>query len=271
MPPDSPERHANAAASVSAHVLSRPVFSDGYVRFLERSGQSWRQDPTATDAEQIIEFAGRVCYMSFGERQSSKSNADYIAHLIKEGHESVLEHVNWTFILSNISRSFTHQLVRHRVGFAYSQLSQQYYDHASAGFIEPTILELFPEAQAAWLEVTEAALQAYRKIAETLTDVDGKIPAKPSQKECLRALHSAARSILPNATETVIVVTANARALRHFFKVRGAIEGDEEMRGVASAILEAIRPDAPAVFFDFTIGRLADGSTIVRHRPPEHR
>ena len=83
----------------------------------------------------------------------------------------------------------------------------------------------------------------------------------------MRALRSAARSVLPNATETTIVVTANARALRHFFKLRGGIVGDAEMRCVSAALLDMIRPEAPALFSDFSVEDRPDGLPLVIHHP----
>jgi flavin-dependent thymidylate synthase len=85
-------------------------------------------DLSTIPAEKIVENAGRVCYLSF-ENLSGRSTELYIQNLIRQGHESVLEHASWTFVLTGVSRSFSHQMVRHRAGFAYSQLSQQYVDH----------------------------------------------------------------------------------------------------------------------------------------------
>ena len=98
---------------------------------------AWQLDETATDAEKLIEFAGRVCYMSFGNKQSPKTNFEYIRHLISQGHDSVLEHASWSFIIQGVSRALTHQLVRHRIGFSFSQLSQQYVDHSEVQFVPP--------------------------------------------------------------------------------------------------------------------------------------
>ena len=82
-------------------------------------------------------------------------------------------------------------------------------------------------------------------------------------------MRSAARSVLPNATETAVIITANARAVRHFLKTRGGIAGDFEMRAFAAEILDLLRPEAPSVFADFSIERPADGVPIVIHRSLE--
>ncbi len=119
-------------------LVGRPNFDyNSFLGFLETEGESWLKSEEASTPENIVEVAGRLCYMSFGSRQFRKCNKDYIDNLIKQGHESVLEHVSWSFILTGVSRAFTHQLVRHRVGFSFSQLSQQYHDENDATFVCP--------------------------------------------------------------------------------------------------------------------------------------
>jgi thymidylate synthase (FAD) len=114
----------------------------------------------------------------------------------------------------------------------------------------------------------EKTLDAYRSLIQLLGNGRGEaIDVGSRDREKRRALRSAARSVLPNATATVIVVTANARAIRHFLKVRGQIEGDAEMREVCAALLQAVGPDAPAIFGDFVVEKLADDTPIVRHQP----
>jgi thymidylate synthase (FAD) len=252
--------------SLRIYLVGRPSLDvEALHSFLRDQRTSWKHTPGATEAEELAEVSGRICYMSFGEQQSPKNNAEYIGNLIRLGHESVLEHVAWTFLLTGVSRAFTHQLVRHRVGFAFSQLSQQYHDETEADFVEPPELERFPEALEAWRAAMAAAKQAYRTISEALNQIERDPAWKGLRKEARRAIRSAARSVLPNATETKIVVTANARALRHFLKVRGSIPGDLEMRQVAAGLLEHLALEAPALFADFSTERLQDGSPIIVH------
>jgi thymidylate synthase (FAD) len=239
------------------YVLARPSFTDEFSRFLAAEKETWIQTP-CTPAEKLIEFAGRICYMSFGSRQSVRTNREYIQNLIDQGHESVLEHLNWTFLLTGVTRAFTHQLVRHRAGLSFSQLSQQYHDETEAAFVVPEGLEHEPEALAAWKESIEVSRRAYKKIMTTL------LRGGRAAKETKRAIHSIARSVLPNATETKIVVTANARAIRHFLSIRGAIEGDIEMRRVSKLIYDAIVADAPAVVSDFVCEDRNDGTPVIR-------
>lgn len=255
--------------SVKIYLLARPQFDAAYQTFLDDflpRDKRWKESAGPTPAERLVEFAGRVCYMSFGSHQAPGTNADYIQKLIRNEHESVLEHAAWTVLISGISRAFTHQLVRHRVGFAFSQLSQQYHDESDVGFVRPPGIDQNPELARVWDEAMQQCQMAYRKIIDQL-GIETENPLFEPPREAVRAMRSAARSVLPNASETVVVATINARALRHFFKVRGSIVGDPEMRSVSAALLEAIRPEGPALFSDFTIEYPSDGLPLVVHRP----
>lgn len=252
------------------YLLSRPQFDvSEFLRFLETQRTTWDRSEEPSESEEIVEVAGRICYMSFGSQQAPKSNAEYIQRLISLGHESVLEHVSWTFLITGVSRSFTHQLVRHRVGFAFSQLSQQYHDEREAEFVFPPSLKDIPEARREWEEAVATAKRAYAKIVGLLGAEGSDLSNNLSRKEARRAIRSAARSILPNATETKIVVTANARAVRHFLRVRGCLPGDIEMRLVSSKLLGIVSAEAPALVGDFRVENLPDGSPIVIHEPIE--
>ena len=249
------------------YLLARPLFTDAYRALLQDAlppeEARWAEDEGITPAERLVEFAGRVCYMSFGSAQSGRTNAEYIRNLIRNGHESVLEHAGWTFALAGVSRAFTHQLVRHRPGFSYSQLSQQYHDEIGARFVRPVELDASPAAAETWERTIAQAQEAYRKLIAELSMAG---PASLG-REARRALRSAARSILPNAIESIIVVTANARAIRHFLSVRGGVLGDSEMRTVSAALLDALRPEAPALFADFIVEYPQDGLPLVRRVP----
>jgi thymidylate synthase (FAD) len=256
--------------SVNIYLLARPTFDGSHQAFLDEflpaGDNQWQEDSGPTAAERLIEFAGRVCYMSFGSHQAPGTNADYIRKLIRNQHESVLEHAAWTVLISGVSRAFTHQLVRHRVGFAFSQLSQQYHDESDIRFVRPAGIDRDHELAQVWDDAMRQSQQAYRSIVAKLNAQEAR-PAFESPREAIRAMRSAARSVLPNASETVVVATINARALRHFLKVRGSIVGDPEMRCVSAALLEVIRPEGPSLFSDFLIERSPDGLPLVVHRP----
>src|SRR5437667_10048278 len=114
------------------YLIASSILTDSYQAFLRTKGLSWRESAGSTDTERLVEFAGRVCYLSFGELQSAKTNAEYIRNLVKQRHESVVEHATFTILADGISRALSHQIVRHRVGFSYSQLSQQHHDDLAA-------------------------------------------------------------------------------------------------------------------------------------------
>jgi len=240
-------------STLSVSCLSHPTFDvDTFIDFLESQGLTWIRSESSTSAEELVEASGRLCYMSFGPMiQSPRDNSQYILNLINQGHESVLEHINWTFLLTGVSRAFTHQLVRHRVGFAYSQLSQQYHDESDAEFVVPPEVAGDEELFLAWRTHVENCVSFYKKSIKDIFEKDKNFDL--SKKEKLRALRTASRSILPNSTETKIIVTANARAIRHFLEMRGAIEGDHEMRMVSEKIYNIVSLDAPAVFQDFIL------------------
>jgi thymidylate synthase (FAD) len=118
----------------------------------------------------------------------------------------------------------------------------------------------------AWRRATATSLESYRVILESLNEFNGSLGLDLREKEFKRAIRSAARSVLPNATESKLVMTANARALRHFFAVRGSIPGDVEMREVAAAIFTLVQAEAPALFPDFIMEKLSDGTPTLRHQ-----
>lgn len=245
-------------------LVARPTFDlKQFLSFLSLENQSWKRTAKASGGENIVESAGRICYMSFGARQHRRSNAEYIANLIKQGHESVLEHACWSFVLTGVSRAFSHQFVRHRVGFAFSQLSQQYHEERDAHFVEPTVVKSNPELSTLWRRAVEGSRLAYDALLGSLERTEGNTITPSSKRELKRMIRTAARSVLPNATETTIFFTANARALRHFLELRGSIEGDEEMRVVSYLLLKALKKEAPSLFSDFTARTLPDGLPLV--------
>jgi thymidylate synthase (FAD) len=226
-------------------------------RFLADHGVTWQTD-TEIGAEALAEMAGRVCYMSYGKGR--KTNREFIGHIVEVGHGSVLEHAVWSFLVTGVSRSFTHELIRHR-HFSYSQLSQRYVNESDSDFVEPDAIAEDPELHAVWCEAVEAARRAYDRLVEGLQRRYARVPEVTLRRKLAR---QAARSVLPNATETKIFVTGNARALRHFIELRGAEHADIEIRKVAIAVLEIMRKESPSLFADYQFKTLEDG-TVVTH------
>jgi thymidylate synthase (FAD) len=227
-------------------------------QFLSDHGLSWQTD-AAVGAETLCEMAGRVCYMSFG--MGRKTNEEYLGHIIDMRHGSVLEHAVWNFVITGVSRSFTHELVRHRAGFGYSQLSQRYVDESTADFIEPDCIAEDPEAHRIWEAAVTQAHAAYMQLVERLNVRFKDVPEATLRRKLAR---QAARSVLPNATETKIFVTGNGRAWRHFIEARGHEHAEVEIRRVAVMILRVLQRESPAVFGDYQIVALPDGSEIAR-------
>lgn len=249
--------------------ISKPSLIESEIfNFLHDEGLNWNRTMGSSNPDETVELAGRLCYMSFGDLQSNRSNSDYIQNLIEQGHESVLEHVNWSFIITGVSRGFTHQLVRHRVGFAFSQLSQQYFNESDALMVEPTIIMKHSHLSEKWQKITTSTKDSYTellRLLEKLENEDSSL-SLTEKKEIKRLKYSAARSVLPNATETKIFITANARAIRHFLDVRGSIPGDEEMRIVSAEMLRLVSEDSEALFSDFYVSYLSDNTPIVHKK-----
>jgi len=220
--------------------------------------QHWSTD-TDEAGQKLIEVAGRLCYMSFA-RPRPGGNEAYIGHILEVGHGSVLEHAVFNLIIAGGSRSFTHELIRHRAGFGYSQLSQRFVDEAECSFVEPDAIADDPELHRIWLETVQGCQEAYRKLADGLAAKFAHLEDRTLRRKKAR---EAARSVLPNATETKIFVTANARALRHFIEMRGDAAADVEIRKVALAILEVLQADSPNLFGDYTIAELPGGGRAV--------
>lgn len=232
----------------SVHVVARPLVSQ-FECFPGEPDLKWDRDPNALPAEHLVEFAGRTCYLSFGEFQHTRSSAKYLSNLIAKGHESVLEHASWTFLIKNIGRAVSQQLTRHRIGWSFSQLSQQYYDRKISVSLPPQLRS--PEAEAIVKSLYVAALDAATKLPNLIDDA--QYERNLGEPEVRRAIRTTKRLALPEITATHIVASANARALRHFFSVRGGIAGDAEMRELAILIFKSIQPEAPAFFSDFQL------------------
>ena len=218
--------------------------------------------PWTTDAaggEALAEFAGRACYQSWSKpNPRTASNAGYLRHILEVGHLSVLEHGTVTFYLTGVSRSLTHELIRHR-HFSYSQLSQRYVPERNAAMVEPDVIAQDPELHARFVAATEASLAAYTELLEGLEKKFADVSNATLRRKQAR---QAARAVLPNATETRIVVTGNYRAWRHFIAMRASEHADVEIRALAVECLRQLHKAAANVFDDFVISTLPDGTEV---------
>ena len=222
--------------------------------------------PWSTDADggpALVEFAGRACYQSWSKpNPRTATNAAYVRHIIDVGHFSVLEHASVSFYITGISRSCTHELIRHR-HFSYSQLSQRYVPDHDSEVVLPPGMEDDPELQEIFTAAADASRATY---TELLTRLEAKFMGdQPGENLGVlrrKQARQAARAVLPNATETRIVVTGNYRAWRHFIAMRASEHADVEIRRLAIECLRQLIDAAPAVFSDFEISTLADGTEV---------
>src|SRR5690606_33170232 len=192
--------------------------------------------------------------------QGRTTNASYLANILQVKHGSVLEHAVWTLLIEGVSRALTHELVRHRAGFGFSQLSQRYVDESNIAFVLPPEIEEGSRAFEVWTKACEGSLSAYRELLGELVSAIGTEGSATSRKKRAR---QAARAVLPNAAETKIVVTGNARAWRHFIEMRGSGGADVEIRRLAVAVLGLLREEAPHIFGDLNVIQLEDGTEVV--------
>ncbi len=222
--------------------------------------------PWSTDADggpALVEFAGRACYESWSKpNPRTATNESYLRHIIDVGHFAALEHASVSFYITGISRSCTHELVRHR-HFSYSQLSQRYVPEHDAQVVAPPGIKDDAELEAILAAAADASRAAY---AELLARLEEKLVGDQTGERAAvlrrKQARQAARAVLPNATETRIVVTGNYRAWRHFIAMRASEHADVEIRRLAIECLRQLVAAAPQVFSDFEITVLADGSEV---------
>ena len=247
------------------YLVTRPsVDWEQVAAFLEDEGVPPIPDSIRAGEDEsaaVVEISARLCYMSYG--RGRRDITDFINNLLSSKDGSVFEHVNYGLVFTGVSRSLTHELVRHRAGFAYSQRSQRYVDETDSSFVIPPALskELADsdEAKAALQRALESASKGYAELVDAL---ERGMPKEwfTSKRDRRKAVRQAARAVLPNATETKIFVTGNVRAWRHFIEMRGAAFADWEIRRLALDVLEILRAEAPLMFGDFTVEELPDGT-----------
>jgi thymidylate synthase (FAD) len=158
--------------------------------------------------------------------------------------------VNYSLLLEGVSRSLTHELVRHRAGFAYSQLSQRYVDETEARFVVPPAIIGDASLESTWKAQMEIAQRTYVGLVGQLMERYGWVADKVHRRKMAR---EAARGVLPNSTETKIVVTGNVRAWRTMLELRSSEGAELEIRRLAVILIRVLQHEAPAFFSDFEI------------------
>ncbi|MBS9534753.1 FAD-dependent thymidylate synthase [Mycobacterium sp. M1] len=217
----------------------------------------WGTD--ADGGQALLEFAGRACYESWDKpNPKTATNAGYLKHLLDVGHLAVFEHASVTFYITGLSRSCAHELVRHR-HLSFSQLSQRYVPDGDADVVVPPGIAGDPELERLFLAAADASHASY---AELLAGLEARLADAPNAVLRRKQARQAARSVLPDATETRVVVTGNYRAWRHFIAMRASEHADLELRRLAIECLRQLAAVAPVIFGDFQITRLADGTEV---------
>ncbi|UCD15881.1 MAG: FAD-dependent thymidylate synthase [Candidatus Omnitrophota bacterium] len=196
--------------------------------------------------KEVIYSSARQCYSKLGayqiyintQRISAEKLKEFISHLIKRGHLSPLEHVSFTFAVEGVSRVCTHQLVRHRIA-SYSQQSQRYVSMDDFQFVVPAIIDRNNEAKTKFLEAVEYIKKVYRELTEIL-EKDSSLDKEQINQDL--------RFLIPQASQTKIVITMNVRQLLHFFGERLCLRAQWEIRTLASEMFSLSKEVLPEVF-----------------------
>jgi thymidylate synthase (FAD) len=267
--------HESAVAPFAMHetipsvfLISRPSIDLDAIRayLQDVGGLSWLerrlQDDEQNGPQTLVEFCGRACYRSWepglnpNVTRIREDQREYLGNLLGSLHGSVLEHANFTFAFRNVSRVFTHELVRHRAGSAFSQESLRYVRLTDLGFRVPSALEPVREQVVNLVEQLE---EFQISAAEALGLDDEGVPFSVKKE-----VTSALRRLAPIGLSTDIIWTANLRTLRHVIEMRTAPGAEEELRHVFDDVAAIMREEAPGLFQDFE--RRDDGSWVPRHR-----
>ncbi|RNE49359.1 FAD-dependent thymidylate synthase [Corynebacterium alimapuense] len=227
--------------------------------FTPPNGVDWVADESASDAEALVEFSGRACYESFNKpNPRTAANDAYLRHIMEVGHTALLEHASATLYIRGLSRSASHELVRHR-HFSFSQLSQRFVHPDDAEVVVPPLINEDPQLRELLLNAVDETRFVYQELLDALEE---KLQDEPNALLRKKQARQAARSILPNATESRIVVSGNFRTWRHFISARATEHADVEIRALAVACLRRLTEQSPALFSDFQITTLDDGSEM---------
>lgn len=208
--------------------------------------------------EKTIACAAKLCYSASSidtvyDGLTSEKAADFVEMLAGLGHESPVEHVSFTFGIEGVSRALLAQITRHRIA-SFSVQSQRYVKENDFEFVTPPEIEAVPEAKEEFLKAMDNALASYNKLADILADkhyqaflLEGKSDKQAKSMAEKKAIEDA-RFVLPNACDTKMIVTMNARSLMNFFKHRCCNRAQWEIRAVADEMLRLVCEVAPTLF-----------------------
>jgi thymidylate synthase (FAD) len=267
--------HTDAATPYLRHagvvLIAKPqVDIEGMRPFLEGFGPEldfaqYIDDPTdLTPAAKLMKTAGQTCYASFGPKRSYNENAKrYFDNLSSSGHGSVYEHATLTLLCYGISRSNTHEIVRHRAGTAFSQLSQRFVSGKVLRFVERPEYQQHPALHKSFEERIDRAAREYEEIADELGSLQSEgsqLLSADAKTDRRKRVQQTARSVLPNETETLLVLSANIRSWRHMIEMRTDEHAESEIRDLFFRIFLCLRQAEPLLFEDYEIESYSDGT-----------
>lgn len=260
----SPGVHLISKPHVSVSSLSE--FLGGFQPDLQ-FGQYLDDPDELPSGTKLCKVAGQLCYASFGPKRTYNKDAErYFRNIKESGHGSVLEHANFTLLCYGISRSVTHELVRHRAGFGFSQLSQRYVSGKVLRFVERPEYVDDPELHTLFEERIDRAAADYERTAESLLEKQksgSEILSAEYRTDLRKKVQQTARSLLPNETEAPIVVTGNARAWRHMIEMRANSHAETEIRALAFGAYLCLAATDQYLFSDYRPVSLPDGTWAV--------
>lgn len=262
------------------HLIARPqIAPDALSAYLHGFNPEAHLTDALTDpvvlppGAALCKTAGQLCYMSFGPKRTPNAQAArYFQNILESGHGSVLEHASYSFLMYGVSRSVTHELVRHRAGFAFSQVSQRYVSGQVLRFVERPEFQDGGRLHQQFVERIDQIARAYTALQDELSRLqqagEGRLSAQRATERRKR-VQQAARALLPNETEAPIVVTANVRAWRQFIEARASQHADIEIRILAWYVLRCLRQVEPLLFGDYDETPLPDGTVAVSTATPK--
>lgn len=251
-------------------LIAKPQVSiAGMKEYLAGYGQElnfaqYLDDPVSLDpSAQLVKIAGQECYASYGPNRTMNTDAGtYIENIKRDSHGSVLQHPAFSFLVYGISRSVSHEWVRHGVGTAYSQRSQRYVSGKVLRFVERPEYQEDAEMHQKFLKRIDSAAEEYRAVTDHLMNrqKSGADPILEAEvkTDLRKKIQQASRSILPNETETSFVTSVNGRSIQHMITMRTSEHAEVEIRAPFINILLCLMMTEPMLFADFEIKKYPD-------------
>jgi len=260
------------------------IEEEGFNEFLKDNDLLWPTELDSPEGQRLIEMFGRNCYMSYGQKAGSLTNEAYLDNLLgfnRPGiaHGSVTEHISYNFMVVGAGRGFTHEQVRHRAGFAYSQLSTRYCDFErekeegtwDPGFCVPPLAQLTEETKKHFEETLRQAVVNYTKayhlisrdISEKFKDYLGTMTERQQKTFVRKAARGAARDLLPIGTEAILGMTGNVRAIWNTIAMRAAEPAEPQIREVYVQVARIMEKELPGIFKGMSYKKCWDGTTYV--------